>query len=627
MGLNLDADHPGNIEPSILEGRMQLKAPLWQALLALIMGTWSALAAPSCPIDYGAHADAKSNKLYLYFASADDPSFPEFGRDVGVPPNPKPTSPLHPFDISDLPDYKGTVGQLRDAIYDVVTDIYCDFNVQVIQTDKPPSAGGSPHSKTVGIGTDDKLEVSTPPCQLTWWAGLSERHLNIPNPQFARIWAGTFETCAGAPAMGKLHGPNSTLDRWANSIGGTAAHEAAHNYGLSHADGCVPTQTGEDPWKHHLMRAGNPKPTDGCPMPPPPQGYSFEDQARRRHFSDHEYSLLASNVGLAMDTMWNWDFTNPNSDAAAKLRMSFLSTRPQLVISQVLSGPTSPWVSPTLSGPSGTRMFKGSTYNVYQLEWSSGQVWSGGPNGQVPASAHFQVGVTFSSVNPTDPDAVIITDVTLSDQSGNPLPQHPRWMGFDAGTFDLATGGLNVRFFNFLDRPLIVRDVQVRELPRVISINAMARNERITDLAGRVLRPWSNGTRRPLRQQTVEKDGEIRIEVARLRQKRRIFHQVTEKECAHPEAACTPGAFEVDLFPATTMYITATVVDQRGQRWDPKQNRFVNGPVESRLFYQIAGRHPDLNHNGVDDLIDIRSGKSRDRRRTGIPDDAPHSTR
>jgi hypothetical protein len=70
------------------------------------------------------------------------------------------------------------------------------------------------------------------------------------------------------------------------------------------------------------------------------------------------------------------------------------------------------------------------------------------------------------------------------------------------------------------------------------------------------------------------------------------------------------------------MYITATIVDRRGQRWDSKQNRFVNGPVESRLFYQIAGRHPDLNHNGVDDLIDIRSGKSRDRRRTGIPDDA-----
>jgi hypothetical protein len=275
----------------------------------------------------------------------------------------------------------------------------------------------------------------------------------------------------------------------------------------------------------------------------------------------------------------------------------------------------------------GTRTFKGTTYNLYQLEWSTGQIWSGGPSGQVPAGAHFHVGVTFSSVNPTDPDAVIITDVTLLDPSDNPLPQHPRWMGFDAGTLDLDTGTLSVRFFNFLDQPLILRDVRVRELPRVMSINAMMRNERITDAAGRVFRPWSNGTRRPLRQQTVEKDEEIKIGVAQLRQKRHIFHQLTERECADPEIACTPGAFEVDLFPATAMYITATIVDPRGQRWDSKRKRFVNGPVESRLFYQVAGRHPDLNHNGVDDLIDIRSGKSRDRRGTGVPDDAPHSTR
>lgn len=564
---------------------MQLKASLWLSLLALIAGAWSASAAPTCPIDYGAHADAKSNKLYLYFAPQDDWNFPEFGKDVGHPPNPKPTSPLHRFNIRDLPDYKGTARELRDAIHEVVTDTYCDFNVQVIQTDKLPASAGAPGHNTVGIGTDQKLAVTNPPCsgsQGYWWDGLSQRHATA-DPHFARLWVGTFEPCAAAPAKGALHGRKSTLARWANSIGATAAHEAAHNYGLLHPDGCVLTQ-GEDSWRRHLMRAG--QPVGDCDT------YTFEDRALRRHFSNYEYSLLANNVGLAMDTMWNWDFTNPNANAAAKLRMSFLSTRPQLVIAWVFSGSATPWVSPTLSGPLGTRMFKGTTYNIYQLEWSTGQNWSGGPSGQVPAGAHFHVGVTFSSVNPTDPDAVIITDATLIDQSDNPLPQHPRWMGFDAGTLD-DTGALSVRFFNFLDRPLILRDVVVRELPRVASINAMMtmRTERITDVAGQVVRPWPDSTRRPLRQQTVEKDGEIKIEVAQLRQKRHIFHQLTEKDCADPEVPCTPGALEVDLFPATTMYITATVVDPGGQRWDSKQNRFVDGPIESRLFYQIAGRH------------------------------------
>ena len=65
----------------------------------------SALAAPTCPINYGPQADAKSNKLYLYFPTADDPTFPNVDA-----PDPRPTSstPLHRFDAADLPNYTGT---------------------------------------------------------------------------------------------------------------------------------------------------------------------------------------------------------------------------------------------------------------------------------------------------------------------------------------------------------------------------------------------------------------------------------------------------------------------------------------------------------------------------------------
>ena len=145
---------------------------------------------------------------------------------------------------------------------------------------------------------------------------------------YARVWAGTYQTCAGRFSGGALNGSDSTVERWANSIGSTAAHEAGHNYGLSHADGEVPLTPGEDAplspedaRKHHLMRAGS---VNGM------LAYSFDDRARGRHFSDHEYSVLASNVGLAMDTMWNWDFINPVQRPVQSCAWSFLAASKHL---------------------------------------------------------------------------------------------------------------------------------------------------------------------------------------------------------------------------------------------------------------------------------------------------------
>src|SRR5437867_220976 len=113
---------------------------LWQWVIVFVAMTVSpALAAPTCPIDYGARADAKPNKLYLYFPAlavepgVDPAIFPPYGFD----PDTK-WLPLPEFDTSGLKAYSGTAAQLRDAIHDVVSDIYCEFNVQVITTRTPP---------------------------------------------------------------------------------------------------------------------------------------------------------------------------------------------------------------------------------------------------------------------------------------------------------------------------------------------------------------------------------------------------------------------------------------------------------------------------------------------------------
>src|SRR6202000_1297957 len=92
--------------------------------LSLALATFaatSALAAPQCYTRYGG---TKPNKLYLYFPTASDPSYPEFAAGT---PN---TSPAHAFNIADLPNFTAisppvTAAQLQSAIYDVVADDYC----------------------------------------------------------------------------------------------------------------------------------------------------------------------------------------------------------------------------------------------------------------------------------------------------------------------------------------------------------------------------------------------------------------------------------------------------------------------------------------------------------------------
>ena len=191
---------------------------------------------------------------------------------------------------------------------------------------------------------------------------------------------------------------------------------------MSHNDG-LPVASGEDPLTRHIMATGS--------------HYSDEQRAGfRRHFSNHEYEVLAANVGLSVQTMWNWDFVNPNAQTARKLRINFLSTQPSLSVSGPYLGNLSPWNAPTVAGPSGTTAFNGTTYNKYTVTWSSGKAWNGGSAGQVPGGAGFHVGTGFSGVDFNTTNPIIITSVDLLDASSATLALHPRLTGFDDGALD-----------------------------------------------------------------------------------------------------------------------------------------------------------------------------------------------
>ena len=128
------------------------------------------------------------------------------------------TSPLDPFDVSLLTSYTGSVDQLRNAVTDVVIDDYCEFNIQVLPTTSAPPATFARRA-IVGIGTDDNSAGR--------WGRANLVDFGDPTPVgYGRVWAGRYQNDGSGDPGGALNGVNSTLQRWANAIGGTAAHEA-----------------------------------------------------------------------------------------------------------------------------------------------------------------------------------------------------------------------------------------------------------------------------------------------------------------------------------------------------------------------------------------------------------------
>jgi len=583
------------------------------ALAAAIISLTSTMtiAAPHCYTSYGG---TKPNKLYLYFPTVADASYPEFGVAAGTPP----TSPLHAFNIADLPSYTGTTAALESGIYDVVADDYCEFNVQVISTTTAPPAT-FPRRNTVGIGTADGTSAGG-------LFGLAQAVDTNDSTavDFAHEWAATYQGLYGGPG-GALNGANSTVDRWARAIGGTAAHEAGHNYGLGHNDGLI-LAPGEDPLVHHLMASGS--------------HYSGDDRAGyRRHFSDHEYSILAANVGLSVQTMWNWDFINPNSQTATKVQIDFLSSQASLTIQGAYNGSESPWINPIVSVSLGTQVFKGVTYYHHRAIWSTGHAWDGhtptgpgpatGVSGQVAGGASFHVGTGFSTVNYNLADPIIITDVTLFDASNNPLSLHPRAMGFDAGDLDAADGSFFFQAFNIEGAPLQLASLQVQFLPRLLDIGFMVSGAKLPllDVRGQPFAPWSAPVTVKVGR-TLEKGVTLPITVAHMSDPRHIVETRTTKDCSVDDRLkgkdvlnCKAG-MSVDLFPSTSVFLTANIVDPSAKYWSYAKQTYLQGPLSSRIFLQVAGRHPDLNKNRVDDYLDIASGKSRDSNKDGVPDEA-----
>jgi hypothetical protein len=631
-------------------GKLPFIASLCQGLIVAFMlcvppgSAAFARMCPTEPID-----SQKTYKLYLYFPTAPDNDFPSFGHDV---------KPARPFDVGDLNPGIGTTAQLIDAIKAVVVDDYCEFNVQVLETTTNPRSLNPllvPRT-TVAIGSD-----GTRMSDADWGRARNIGGGIVGDEDFARVWAGFYTVCEGGagpkdiypPAnsnvswdphpgipvgviesnhrpyrcstTGALTGGNATLEHWAEAIGGSAAHEAGHTYGLTHRDDnpasdlCDPIQQGyapnpgEDRWNEHLMPSG-------CNLTGP-------DRTIRRHFSNRDYGILAANVGLSVETMHVWELVNPNREAAERLDIDVLSPLPKInILPWNYSGPQSPWLDPTVSEPLGTAMFEGKTYNKFRITWSVGnQAWIWSDNGHVfgtvTSGQTFRVGTTFIGTNVNQPDPIIIQNITLlhchqdphGDTQCSPLALGPHLPSYGTGTVDAKKHQLLMPFLPPASAPgLRMVSATISQLPQLATIDALVGEGRLFTRDGRGIQPWVSTKCKGGRL----RDG-VRCVLARLDQKPHVaatYNNATdcgqgappalpveEDQSANSAAGLvTLHTFAVpicastyrDPFPSATVYVVATFVDPKAKHFDAAKHSYVVGPVASKVYYQFAGiRH------------------------------------
>lgn len=539
------------------------------------------------------------NTLYLYYPTVSDSGFPEYGSYGAV------TSPLGPFDVADLDGSIGTTSQLRDRISEMVTIDYWEFDVDVISTTTAPSPTED-RWQIVGIGSD--AETITGGYDVFGLAQAVDIGDNDAQ-DYARVWSGSFLSAYGGTGQA-LEGADSTLERWATAIAGTTTHEAAHNYGCAHGDAAPRTGSAEDPENNHILATGS----------------TLTGEMRAgtdRHFSDTSYEILGHDIGLNVKTVYNWDFFNPNDEDAYGMIIKILSEASLLTVDWVFRGSLCPWDDPTITALGTTEVFQGDSYNVFELNFSTPKSWLGGSPGIVPPEAEFHSGAGFS-----EPDPIIVTETTLLDSAGDELPLSPRVCGFDTGEVDLNFGNFLLRLMNPLPRPLIIREFMWFFLPRLIDIETMMVDTTPLDLNGL---PISNITSQSL-QKDIEIEEDFRISIANLTMDRSVdnFYDpaldrhdpIDTFDAEGEEIEYILNGTALSLFPSTYIYVTATVVDTNATWWDVGQQAFINGEREYEMFYQFAGFVPDFNENGVDDLLDIRHGTSKDNNQNGVPDEA-----
>jgi hypothetical protein len=515
------------------------------------------------------------NALYLYFPTTADSTFPEYNDDLD-------TSPLSDFDVADLDSGIGTTAQLRDRLFEIVETDYYEFDVDVSMSTTKPNPTEA-RWQILGIGTDSETYVSAGNTYIVFGVAQAVDTGDGDSQDYARIYAASFGDAYGDPGEA-LNGADSTLERWATAIGHTTSHEAGHNYGLSHANSAPVPGSGEDQQTNHILATGS-------------SGLTGEIRADvTRHFSDTSYEILGHNLGLSINTLYNWDFTNPNNTDAHSLVITILSEASSLTLDWFYTGNRSPWTSPTVASTGSTQAFQGKTYNVFKLTFSTDTSWCCGSNGVVPPGQDFHIGVTFKETDP-----VMVYETILKNNAGSDLPLHPRTIGFDNGSADMATGDFELTIFNPNpeEGDLIIQELSFVFLPRLLYINSMVADAKLQDFRGIQVLPYlPSEIDHPNQIRSIELSEPITITLGNLSDPRHVDITYDATGCKRGfipptdvdvgEIEYCPEGTALSLYPATAVYVIANIVVPDAEYFDPATGEIVTGPLESWVYYQFT---------------------------------------
>jgi len=336
-----------------------------------------------------------------------------------------------------------------------------------------------------------------------------------------------------------------------------------------------------------------------------------------RHFSDQDYGILANNVGLTLQSLWNFDFVNPNAATASALQFEVLSLSASLApVGTWLAN--SPWNVPSVTGPVGTKTFKGTVYNRFLVTWQTPKAWSS-PNmpgsiaGKIRGGEKFHVGTHLAGANiETATTQVIISDATLLDANGNPLPLHPRVPTFDTGAL-ASNGNYTINVANLAAASLVLKNLQVFVLPRPLHIDALMQDAnggfKLFDVNGETVVPWRQfpiaATAVPtLPPGSPDRPGELKLQVGNLL---RDGHNVRVKTNADTGDAngrtevnrAPSGQLMTDPFPGASVMLTGDLIEPGATQWDPTQQKYISADLVTKIFIQVAGQRAKPVDGGI----------------------------
>jgi hypothetical protein len=191
---------------------------------------------------------------------------------------------------------------------------------------------------------------------------------------------------------------------------------------------------------------------------------------------------------------------------------------------------------------------------------------------------------------------------------------------------------MSIQMTNFGGLPMEIRNVDVRELPRVLSIDSMVPGAgAFRDPFGTRFRSLGGAQKVRVRRQRPIRGPKqsIQLPVAEMADGPHILQAGEDDACdaadapnGLPDAARCGAGFDVSLFPSTTLLLTADAITPNAKVWNPRRKRFVRRDLKSKIWFQVGGRTPDFNKNGVDDAVDIEFGDEPDANEDGVPDSA-----